>query len=104
MDLGPHPSVHQQGILALKELGPESFGLFGVVLLESKACRASHDSLENRKAKLPREWALISQEVLCASCNAFQGRVKQIIKNKGGHIEQIIDELICMLFGYKLLQ
>ena len=36
---------------------------------------------------LQREWALISQEILCASFNAFQGRLKQIIKNKGGHIE-----------------
>ena len=55
-------------------------------ILESKACRTSHDSLENLKAKLQREWALIPQEVLCASCNAFQGILKQIIKNKG-HIE-----------------
>ena len=73
-------------------------------ILESKACRTSHDSLENLKAKLQREWTLIPQEVLCASCNSFQGRLKQIIKNKGGHIELIIAELICMLFGYKLLQ
>ena len=31
MDSGPHPGVHQQGRLALKEPGPEFFGLFGVV-------------------------------------------------------------------------
>ena len=32
MDSGPHPCVHQQGRLTLKEPGPEeSFGLFGVV-------------------------------------------------------------------------
>ena len=29
-------------------------------ILESKACRTSHDSLENLKAKLQREWAMIS--------------------------------------------
>ena len=31
VDSGPHPGVHQQERLALKEPGPESFGLFGVV-------------------------------------------------------------------------
>ena len=31
VDSGPHPGVHQQGRLALKKPGPESFGLFGVV-------------------------------------------------------------------------
>ena len=83
-DSVPHPGVHQQGRLALKEPGPESFGLFGVVHPREQGCRTSHDSLENLKAKLQREWALIIQEVLCASCNVFQGRLKQIIKNKGG--------------------
>ena len=31
VDLGPHLGVHQQGRLALKEPGPKSFELFGVV-------------------------------------------------------------------------
>ena len=87
VDSVPYPGVHQQGKLALKEPGPESFGTFGVVILESKSCRTSHDYLENLNAKLQREWALIPQEVLCASANAFQWRLKQINKNKGGHIE-----------------
>ena len=60
-------------------------------ILEGKACRTSYDSLENLKAKLQREWALISQEVLCAWCNTLQGRQKQIIKNIGSHIEKMID-------------
>ena len=50
VDSGPHPGVHQQGRLALKEPGPEFFGLFCVALLsrsilESKVCRTSHDSI-----------------------------------------------------------
>ena len=56
-------------------------------ILENKACQTSHNSLDNLKAKLQREWALISQEVMCASCNVFQERLEQIIKNKGGYIE-----------------
>ena len=67
------------------DLNPLDFSVWSI--LESKACRTSHDSLENLKAKLQREWVVIPQEVLCASCNAFQGRLKQIFKNKGGHIE-----------------
>ena len=31
VDSGSHPGVYQQGRLALKESGPEPFGLFGVV-------------------------------------------------------------------------
>ena len=56
-------------------------------ILESKTYRTSHNYLENLKPKLQRKWALIPREVLCASCNAFQERLKQIIKNKGGHVE-----------------
>ena len=52
-----------------------------------EACQTSHDSLEKLKVKLQREWAWILQEVLCASYNAFQRRLKQIIENKGGYIE-----------------
>ena len=43
-------------------------------------------TLDNLKLEL-REWALIPQEVLRASCEAFQGGLKSVIKNKGGHIE-----------------
>ena len=62
VDSGPHPGIHQQGRLVLKEPGPESFELFGVVHPREQPCRTSHDSLENLKAKLQREWALIPQE------------------------------------------
>ena len=63
-----------------QDLNPLDFSVWSI--LESKACRTSHDSLENLKAKLQREWALVFQEVLCVSCNAFQKRLKQIIKIK----------------------
>ena len=86
---GPHPGVHQQGRLVLKEPGSESFGLFGVVHPREQGLPTSHDSLENLKANLQREWALIPQEVLCASCNALKGRLKQIIKIKGSIISDI---------------
>ena len=36
VDSGPHPGVHQQRRLALKEPGPESFRLFGVIHLREQ--------------------------------------------------------------------
>ena len=56
-------------------------------ILESKVCRTPLDSLYNLELELQREWALIPQEILRPSCEAFQGRLKSVIKNKGGHIE-----------------
>ena len=66
------------------DLNPFDFSVWSI--LESKVCRTSHDSLENLKAKLQREWALITQEVLCASYNVLQGskllKIKEAILNK----------------------
>ena len=73
--------------MALKEPGfaPLDFSVWST--LESKVCSTPHDSLDNLKLELLREWAMIPQEVLRASCEAFQGRLKSVNKNKGGHIE-----------------
>ena len=67
------------------DLNPLDFSVWSI--LASKVCRAPHDSLNNLKLELLREWALIPQELLRASCEAFKGRLKSVIKNKGGHIE-----------------
>ena len=56
----------------------------------SKVCRTPHDSMDNLKLELLREWAVITQEVLRASCKAFQGRLKSVIKNKGAHSEWML--------------
>ena len=66
-------------------MNPNDFSVWSI--LESKVCRTHHDLLDNLKLVLLREWALIPQEVLLASCEAFQGRLKSVIKNKEGHIE-----------------
>ena len=56
-------------------------------ILESKVCRTPNDALDNMKLELQQKLALISQEILHSSCEAFQGRLKSVIKNKEGHIE-----------------
>ena len=66
------------------DLNPLDFSVYSI--LESKVCRTPHDSLNNLKLELLWEWALIPQEVLRASCEAFQGRLKSGIKNKSCHI------------------
>ena len=66
-------------------MNPLDFSVWSI--LESKVCRTPHDSLDNLKLELLREWALIPQKVLRASCEAFQGRLKSVIENKGAHIE-----------------
>ena len=75
--------------MALKEPGfePSDFSVWSI--LESKVCR-THDSLDNLKLGLLREWALIPQEALRASCEAFHNRLRSVIKNKGGHIEKML--------------
>ena len=70
------------------DLNPLDFSVWSI--LESKVYRNHNDSLDNLKLELPREWALIPQKVLHASCEAFHGRLKSLIKNKGGHIELML--------------
>lgn len=67
------------------DLNPLDFSVMSI--LESEVYRTPHDSLHNLKTELRRKWALIPQEVLRASCEAFQGRLKAVVKNEGGHIE-----------------
>ena len=66
------------------DLNPLDYSVWSI--LESKVCR-THDSLDNLKLELLREWALISQEVVRASFEDFECRLKSVIKNKRGHIE-----------------
>ena len=61
------------------------FSVFSI--LESRVCRTHHDSLEKLKIDLQREWGLIPQEMLRATCEAFESNLKSVIKNGGSHIE-----------------
>ena len=46
-----------------------------------------HSSLDPLKAKLKKEWNAIPQDQICAACDAFVGRLKAVVRNKGGYIE-----------------
>ena len=56
-------------------------------ILEANVSACPHSSLDALKAKLKKEWDAIPQEQIRAACDAFVGRLKAIIRNKGGYIE-----------------
>ena len=67
------------------DLNPLNFSLWAI--FECRVCRTSSDSVEQLKLKSQREWGLIPQDMMCASCEAFQARLESVIKNNGGYIE-----------------
>lgn len=67
------------------DLNPLDFSVWSI--LESRACTTPSTTLKDLKRKLQREWDLIPQKELRAACEGFEGRLKAVVKNKGGHVE-----------------
>ncbi|KAI6646352.1 hypothetical protein LOD99_9223 [Oopsacas minuta] len=67
------------------DLNPLDFSMWSI--LESSACSKSHNSIESLKQSLTREWEKIPQEMLRTVVWAVPGRLKAVIKKKGGYIE-----------------
>ena len=85
---GPHPGVHQQGRLVLKEPGPESFELFSVVHPREQGLPIFSWFSRESEGQIAAGIGLDSpRRFVCLVCAAFQGILKYIIKNKGGHNE-----------------
>ena len=59
-------------------------------ILETKACCKSHTNLESLKQSLSREWYQIPQETLRMAIEAIPTRLRAVIKEKGGYIEQAL--------------
>ncbi|KAF2367793.1 hypothetical protein FHG87_001462 [Trinorchestia longiramus] len=68
------------------DLNPLDFSIWSV--LETRVFATTHTSLESLKAKLQREWEAISQEQICAACDAFVNILKAVVRNNGGYIEK----------------
>ncbi|KAI6653034.1 hypothetical protein LOD99_3870 [Oopsacas minuta] len=58
-----------------------------VVHFRVSACSKSHISIGSLRQSLMREWAKIPQEMLCIAVCAVPGRLKAVIKKKGGYME-----------------
>ena len=67
------------------DLNPLDFSIWSI--LEAKVSASPHTSLDSLKAKLKKEWDAILQEQIRAACDAFVGRLKAVVRNKGNYIE-----------------
>ena len=67
------------------DLNPLDFSIWSILKAKVSAC--PHSSLDALKAKLKKEWDAIPQEQIRAACDAFVGRLKAVVRNKGGYIE-----------------
>lgn len=68
------------------DLNPLDFSIWAI--LEAKVSSKKYLSVDCLKASLQREWAAIPQKALRAACGAFMTRLNEVIRAKGGHIEQ----------------
>ena len=67
------------------DFNPLNFSIW--FILEAKVSACVHSALDALKAKLKKEWDAIHQEQIRAACDAFVGRLKTVVRNKGGYIE-----------------
>ena len=72
---------------ASPDLNPLNFNIGS--LLETEACAKIDDTVEGLKVSLKKAWAKIPQEKLRVSVESFRGRLKTVVKAKGGHIENV---------------
>jgi inhibitor of nuclear factor kappa-B kinase subunit alpha len=67
------------------DLNPLDFSVWSI--LETKVCVKCHKSLESLKRSLIAAWNEISNDVLRRICKKFPERLKAVVKQKGGYIE-----------------
>ena len=67
------------------DINPLDFCLWSI--LEEKACKKSHQNLDQLKRSLEAAWDSISLDVVRAAVDAVPKRLHQIVKARGNHIE-----------------
>ena len=82
----PHFISAAQWMPYSPDANPLDFSVWGI--LKSKVGTKKYQSVDHLKQALRREWAKIPQSHFWAACDGFIGRLKAIIKAKGGHFEQ----------------
>lgn len=81
----PHFISSSEWLSNSPDANPLDFSVWGI--LKSKVGTKRYTSIDHLKQALRREWAKIPQSYFRAACDSFLGRLKAIIRNKGGHIE-----------------
>ena len=56
-------------------------------ILESKTCTKPHRNVVQLKQSLKKAWASIPPKTIASACSDFQRRLREVVKNKGSHIE-----------------
>ena len=67
------------------DLNPLDYSIWGT--LQTRACAKPHKSLKSLRNALIREWQKMPQEELRDSIHQFKGRLRAVVKKKGGYIE-----------------
>lgn len=67
------------------DLNPMDYSLWSI--LEARACAKRHNSVEELKRSLTREWARISQDELRGAAKNFRTRLELCVAAQGGHFE-----------------
>ena len=67
------------------DLNPMDFSVWSI--LESKACKKIHHTVDDLKRSLRRAWNEIPQEQPCAASEGVRKRLEAVIECNGGHFE-----------------
>lgn len=82
----PHFISAQQWLSNSPDANPMDFSIWAI--LEARVCTKKYGSLDSLKSALHREWKRISPVHVREACESFFHRLDQIIKARGGYIEQ----------------
>jgi len=68
------------------DLNPLDYSVWGV--LEAKACKTSHPSVEALKVSIAKNWRTLSKDYIVRTCRSFRTRLEKVVKAEGGLFEK----------------
>jgi inhibitor of nuclear factor kappa-B kinase subunit alpha len=69
------------------DLNPLDYSIWGV--LEAKACKTSHNSVDDLKASIVRAWRGLSKDYVVKTCRVFRTRLERVIEQEGGLFKKL---------------
>jgi inhibitor of nuclear factor kappa-B kinase subunit alpha len=69
------------------DLNPLDYSIWGV--LEAKACKTSHNSVDDLKASIVRAWKALSKAYIVKTCRVFRTRLEKVIEMEGALFEKL---------------
>jgi transposase len=68
------------------DLNPLDYSVWSVV--ESKACKTSHNSIKDLMASITKTWRYMSKAYIVKTCQQFRPRLEKVIEMEGGLFEK----------------